>query len=462
MGSDGGLTAWLGRYIADGRLDRVPEPAIESAGQLVLDTVGVALAGAREPAARIAAAVVRAEGGAPRALLLGTTSRTSPTGAALANGTAAHALDLDDSHHPGFVHPSAVLLPALLALAEDRDAGGRRLLVSHLYGLDVAAALGNALNIGHYALGWHATATLGTLAAAAACAKLLDLPAERTAVALSLAASQAGGVRRNFGSMAKPLHAGLAASAGMRSALLAEAGLSAGAAVLEGERGLFDLLTAGAGWHERDVRSVLDHRFELALAGLAIKRFASCGVTHPPIEAALQLRDEHGVTAPSVRRLDLVVNPRVPEIAAHDRPSSGLEAKFSLPHCLAVALLDGGAGLEQFTDDRATEPTVVDLGRRVHVTVDPGVGLTGHMSWGCRLTATLADGRTVQTEVEMARGKWLGERLTRDELVAKFRGCAAAAGIAPEPAEHTLALLEGLDALPRVRELGRSLERAAA
>ena len=248
------------------------------------------LAGAVEPAAEKVRAVVLAEGGGPLALVVGTRLRTSIAGAALANGTAAHALDLDDSHHPGFLHPSAVLVPAVLALGEARGASGSETVAAYLAGLEALTAIGSAINLRHYELGWHATATIGTVAAAVAGARLLRLDAERAGAALGLAASQAGGVRRNFGSMAKPLHAGLAARAGVLAALLAEQGLTAGDEVLEGERGWFDLVAGPGEWDEAAGLAALDDGFGLAVEGLGIKRFASCGVTHAPIEAALALR----------------------------------------------------------------------------------------------------------------------------------------------------------------------------
>jgi 2-methylcitrate dehydratase PrpD len=457
----GGFTAELAAYVAAGSVDALPPHAVEAAGQLFLDTTGVMLAGAIEPVSRTVRAVVRTEGGQPRALVIGTRLRTSVTGAALANGTSAHALDLDDSHHPGFLHPSAVLVPAVLALGEARGASGAEAIAAYLYGLETLTAVGSAINLRHYELGWHATATIGTLAAAAAAAKLLRLDVERTRVALSLAASEAAGVRRNFGSMAKPLHAGLASRAGVLAALLAEEGLTAGEAVLEGERGFFDLVAGPGEWDADAGLTVLDGGFALAIDGLGIKRYASCGVTHAPIEAALALGNGGGLAPERIASVELVVNPLARQIAVYDDPADGLQSKFSLPHCVAVALLDGRADLAQFTDERACDPRVVELRRRTRVTTDPAVGLAGHMSFGCRLAATLDDGSVEQVAVEMARGKWAGERLTQDEVVAKFRSCAAAGGVDPDRAEACRALIERLVELEDIAVFAAALHDAA-
>ena len=232
-------------------------------------------------------------------------------------------------------------------------------------GCEALTAIGSAINLRHYELGWHATATIGTVAAAVAGARLLRLDTERAGAALGLAASQAGGVRRNFGSMAKPLHAGLAARAGVLAALLAEQGLTAGDEVLEGERGWFDLVAGPGEWDEAAGLAVLDDGFGLAVEGLGIKRFASCGVTHAPIEAApraAQRRRRRRSSGSSS-----CVNPLARQIAAYDEPADGLQSKFSLQHCVAVALLDGRADLDQFTDARARDAAVVALRDRTSV-----------------------------------------------------------------------------------------------
>lgn len=456
-----GFTEQLARYVAEGPVDALPGHAREAARELFLDTVGVMLAGAREPVAALARTVAADLGGNPQALVVGTRERTSVTSAALLNGAAAHALDLDDSHHPGYLHPSAVLVPAVLAVAEQRHADGRHAVAAYLYGLETIAAVGSAINLRHYELGWHATATIGTLAAAAATAKLIGLPVPETRAALAIAASQAGGVRRNFGSMTKPLHAGFAASGGVLAALLAERGATAGDAVLEGERGLFDLVAGPGKWDAAAATHCLDGSFSLSVEGLGIKRFASCGVTHAPIEAALRLRSEHGVRPEDVESLELVVNPLATQIATYHEPSSGLEAKFSLPHCVALALVRGKAGLADFTDELAADAGLGALRRRVRVSTDPAIGLEAHMSFGCRLVARLAGGSTVIAEVPAARGKWAGERLTHAEVVRKYEACAAAGGLDAAAAARCRELLEALEELRDVAELADALAAAA-
>jgi len=452
-----GLTEWLGSYIASGDPNELPPVAIESVRHLTLDCIGCMLAGTSEPSAKIVTSSVVAWGGNPVAAVIGAGVRTSPVAAALANGTAAHALDLDDSHHPGFLHPSAPLFPALLATAEACNASGLDVIAGYLYGLDVIAGIGNAINPHHYLLGWHATSTIGTLAAAAGAAKVRRLPAEAVSRALGIAASNTGGVRRNFGSMTKPLHAGLAASAGVLAAELAAGSLSSGDEVLEGKGGWLDLNSAGRAWTEAAVREPLDHGFGLALQGLAIKRFAACGVTHPPIEAMLELRNQNGLRPEHVSRIRLVVNPLVPGIANHHRPRTGLEAKFSLEYCLAVAILDGAAGLAQFTDTHVEDVAVRAMVERVEIEIDPEVGMAHHMSWGCRLSVDLVAGGSLTTEVDLAKGKWLGVRLSEGEVVAKFLDSARSAGVNELVARETAARVLQLERISDLRRVTEAL-----
>src|SRR6266850_3973686 len=223
----------LGEFVAS---SMPPAAARTRAARAVLDTIGVTLAGASEPAARIVQAVVSAEGG-DACRILGTRARASASNAALANGTAAHALDYDDMCFVSLAHPSAPLVAAALAAAESTGACGRALLEAYVVGFELEGRLGRAMNPRHYQRGWHCTSTLGTIGAAAAAARLLGLGPDAAGHALSIAASEASGLKENFGTMVKPLHAGLAARNGVLAALLAKAGMTASAAAIDGPQG---------------------------------------------------------------------------------------------------------------------------------------------------------------------------------------------------------------------------------
>ena len=240
------LTASLGRFCAALRFEDLPEAAVARAKANMLDAVGCILAGAQTGDATPVRAMVAADGGAAQALLFGTRLRLPPAAAALANGAAGHALDYDDSSPPMIGHPSVPLVSAIFALAEREGASGARAIAAYVAGLEASARLGRHMNPSHYAAGWHATATLGTLAATVGAAHLLGLDAERVRMAVGIGASTAAGIRKNFGSAVKPLHAGLAARNGVVAAQLAAHGLVADADALDGERGFVHVFGGAA------------------------------------------------------------------------------------------------------------------------------------------------------------------------------------------------------------------------
>src|SRR5215510_3372797 len=239
-------TSHLAEFVTKSRWEDCPAEAVEAARRAILDCLGVMLAGSVEPAARIVTDVARAEGGSPLATVVGTSLRTGAVWAALANGTAAHALDFDDTNFAMLGHPSAPVLAAALAAGELALADGRAVTHAFLLGFEVETTLAEVINPAHYEHGWHATCTLGTIGAAAAAARLLGLDGAQTRHALAVAASQSSGLKENFGTMTKPFHAGHAARSGVLAALLAREGWTASEHALDGPQGFFNVLGAGA------------------------------------------------------------------------------------------------------------------------------------------------------------------------------------------------------------------------
>ncbi len=351
----------------------MPDAAATAAARAFLDTIGVTLAGSAEPAGRAVQQVTEAEGGTPAATILGTAQRTSATMAALANGTAAHALDYDDMCFVSLAHPSAPLVAAALAAGELAGAPARRLLDGYVVGFEIEAVLGRALNPSHYQRGWHCTSTLGTLGAAACVSRILGLDAATTARALAIAASEASGLKENFGTMTKPLHAGLAARNGVLAALLARAGLTASALAIEGPQGL---LAAMDGTHRElgDDVERLGTRWEILETGITVKLYPSCAGTHPALDALLDLRTRHGFGVETVAAVDVAVDAVTPTVLIYDRPRTGLEAKFSMPFCAAAAVADGRVTIDTFEEHRLTDPRLQQLLPAVTMRVDPELG----------------------------------------------------------------------------------------
>jgi 2-methylcitrate dehydratase PrpD len=439
------LTA-LARFVTGA----VPPPLARArAATAVLDTVGVALAGAAEPASRSVQQVVGAEGGAA-CRVWGTSLRAGAGAAALANGTAAHALDFDDMCFVSLAHPSAPLVPAALAAAEMAGATGRAVLDAYVVGFEIEGRLGRVMNPRHYQRGWHCTSTLGTIGAAAAVSRLFNLDAEAAAHALAIAASQASGLKENFGTMVKPLHAGLAARNGVLAAELARAGLTASALAIDGPQGFLHAMDSESAGLD-DAIADLGRRWEIVDTGVTVKLYPSCAGTHPTLDVVLDLRRREGLLADDIERIDVDVDAITPTVLIYDTPATGLQAKFSLPFCVAAAIVYGRVGVETFLPDRLGDPAVRALMPRVAMRVDPAFDNGAPPLTQTRVTMVLRDGRELVEQADGARG-YPAQPASDAELDAKFLGCAR--GVIPlSSAEHALAMLREFEALPDVRAL---------
>jgi 2-methylcitrate dehydratase PrpD len=441
------VTRRLAEFVAGTPSGAIPAEAQLRARRAVLDTLGVALAGYSEEAATIVGAMVREEGGGGEASVLGQGFRAPAAGAALANGTAAHALDFDDVSASMRGHPSAPLLPALLALGEKLGVSGRDLSEAFVLGFEVECRLGRAIGEAHYALGWHATSTFGSIGAAAGCARLLGLDPERTGQALGIAASLASGLQQNFGTMTKPLHAGWAARNGVVAAALAARGFTADAQALEGSGGFLRAASGGAEPDFGAVVSGLGEAWEIVSPGIGVKLYPCCYATHRAIDAALEVRsDAAGVDA---SRVEVIVSPGTLIPLIGRRPETGLEGKFSLEYCVAAALLDGGVGLKAFSDEAVRRPEVSALMERIEVR-EEGPQMNFPIEGIAEVRLATPDGR-LSARVEAPRGD-PQRPLSWDELAAKFRECAGVA-LAPERVVAAAAAIEGLDELGDVRKL---------
>ncbi len=427
-----------------------PVEARRSAARAVLDTIGVTLAGASEAAAQSVQRVIGQDSDAGPCRVIGTALRTSATDAALANGTAAHAHDYDDMCFVSLAHPSAPLVAAALAAGEVAAASGRALLDAYVVGFEIEGRLGRAMNPRHYQRGWHCTSTLGTIGAAAAAARLLALAPAAAAHALAIAASEACGLKENFGTMVKPLHAGLAARNGVLAALLAQAGMTASSAAIEGPQGLLaamdsELPALGACIGD------LGSRWEILDTGISVKLYPSCAATHPALDALLDLKRHEPFAADDVERIEIGVDAITPTVLLYDRPSTGLEGKFSMPYCAAAAVLDGCVGLETFAADRLNHPARAALCGRVTMYVDATLDSTAPALTQARVRIRLKDGRVLAADANGARG-YPDRPATGEQLAAKFLACAVRA--LPEArARQALEACQAIDSALDIRNL---------
>ncbi len=358
-----GLTGRLAAAASALRWEDVPESARAVARQATMDTIGCALAGAGEPLSDILFAELAEAGGAPQAGVIGRGARLPAAAAALLNGAAGHALDFDDVNMGMPGHPSVAILPALLALAEGRGASGASVLTALVAGTELACRVGRTMAPGHYdGLGFHATATLGCLGAAAACANLLGLDAGRTAVAVGIAATQAAGLKSMFGTDCKPLHAGAAARTGLLAAKLAARGFTARTDAIECAQGF--AATHSPDFHPELAAEAAPGGFHI-LANL-FKYHAACYLTHAPIEAARALRDRAGLAPERIADVRLTLSEACDRVCNIAAPRTGLEAKFSLRLTTAMALAGVETGaLASYSEATAADPRLIALRDKV-------------------------------------------------------------------------------------------------
>jgi len=453
------MTNEIARFVVETPDTRIPSAARLQARRAITDTLGVMLIGSREDCSCIVADVVRGEEARPVATVVGHGFRTSVRSAALVNGVSAHALDYDDVNSAMTGHPSAPLLPTLLAVGEQTQASGRDLVTAFILGFEVEVRLGRGLGRSHYARGWHATATLGTLAAAAAAGRLYHLDAPRMRMALGIAASLASGSRQNFGTMTKPLHPGHAAQNGIAAALLAERGFSADPNILEAPLGFLNLFSPAGDAHPEVVTQGLGDRFEILDSGISVKQYPCCFGTHRALDATLALRDTAPIAVEEIERVDVLIPKGAAEPLIHPRPTAGLEGKFSMQYCVAAALLDGEVKLDSFEDAAVRRSPAQELLRRVEMHEDSteSTAVDGFAD----VTIVLRDGRRLQRRVDEPRGSALLP-LSPEELDGKYRDCAGRV-LGHEDTARTLEMIHSIEDLPSISTLmGMLLAGAAA
>ncbi len=428
------------------------QTVIAPARRAFLDTLGCMLAGTGDPAAAGVRQTVARWGDGPCTIAGSDRSAAAPW-AALANGTAAHALDFDDYEDPGATHPSAVLVPALLALGEERQAPGRDLINAYIAGLEVIVRVGAAVNLSHYHRGWHSTATLGALGAAAAGARLLKLNMKETGHPLGLATSMAAGFKAQFGTMAKPLHAGLAAKAGVLSASLAAAGLTASPDVLDGEWSILRLMAGSEA--EGFGRALTDLGDPLAIEayGLVVKPYPCCGYIHGTLDGILDLRQSEGLSASDVAAVTARIPARNAEILMYPRPETPMQARFSLPYCAAVAVLYGKLGVADFAPEAVLRPEVRAWLPKVTLETHPIHERSSDLACLEPAVVTLHLAGGGERRIEVAHPRGTPQRPLSDaDMSDKFRSCAAGA-LSAEAAAAAEASVAGLESLANVRAL---------
>jgi 2-methylcitrate dehydratase PrpD len=453
------LTDRISTFVSGVRTTDIPQDALDKARLGMTDFIGVAVAGSREESGRLIRDYSNRMGGADEATIIASDQKTSSEMAALVNGTMGHALDYDDMSVSPIAHPSVFLAPAILAVGESTGASGLEALAAYVVGYEVAGCVAEPMFQSHYVQGWHSTSTFGSLGAAAAVAWLLKLDSGRVRMAIGIAASLACGLRQNFGTMTKPLHAGKAGANGVQAAFLAQSGFTADSGIIEAPLGFAKVMGHDKEVDWANVGTNLGKTFLIAgPVGLAIKPYPSCGFTHTAIDCALDLRQQ-GVKAEEIVEIELGTSPFDKQLLIHHRPRTGLEGKFSLEYCVARALVSGGVGLDSFAVKAILEPEVrrlIEGMKWVEKYPMPVMGTPE--GFGAKsVTITTRNGRKYSSEARIAKGMPTNPLSSR-EFSAKYRDCASTV-LSEKAVAESLSLLTGMQKAKTVAEIMKRISR---
>ena len=458
-----GVTKAVVDFITHVTLTAIPERAVVEAKRCLIDGFGVVLAGATTQGSGIVRSYVKSAGGAHEATVLGPAPLSATAAqAALANGASGHAMDYDDTQLSAsadrvfglLTHPTVPALAASLAVGERLGASGAAFLEAFLTGFEVECKIAEAIDPNHYLRGFHSTGTIGTFAAAASAAKLLKLSPAACAHALGIAASMSAGIRVNFGSMTKPLHAGRAAENGITAVELASRGFTAGDDPLDGEWGYFQVLGGGADLAR--IVSTLGRPYSIVEPGVSIKPYPCGSLGHPTMDAMLKVVTENDLKAEQVAQVRVRAGSNILNPLRYKTAKTELEAKFCLPFMMTSIILRRRAGIREFTDEFVASAPVQAMMARVDTMLDPDIEARGFEKMRSIVEVGLKDGRTL-TQPSDDRYRGGPERpFTRAELHEKFADCASLV-LSPEQTRKAIELIESIDRLPDVRQLTSAL-----
>jgi 2-methylcitrate dehydratase PrpD len=454
-----GLTREVAEFILHTGYDDLPAEVVELGRKSILDGLGLALCGSVADTGQLSRDYVKSMKLANGAsTILGSSMKTAARFAAFVNGIGIHADDYDDTQlavaqdrvYGLLTHPTAPALSAALALGEARSLSGRELMVAYHVGVEVECKIAEAIAPRHYDEGFHSTGTCGTIGAAAAAAKVTGLDLHQTLHAMGIAASEAAGLRENFGTMTKPLHAGRAAESGIVAAELAALGWTAAEQILEAPRGFFR--AAGGGYDPDAIVHKLGQPWTFRQPGISIKPYPSGSLTHPAMTEMARLIRMHDIQAQQVERVDVGTNRNTPNALIHHQPKTGLEAKFSMEFCMAALLLYAKAGLVEFTGEVVNRPEVQAMISRIHLGVNPVAEAAGYNKMTTILDIRLRDGRTISGRADFAKGS-PAIPMTYQEVADKFLDCAAFARWPREKANHVVETVSRLETVSDIRTL---------
>lgn len=464
MSSEKSLTAYVAQFIVATKPSRIPADVSHLGKRSILDGLGLALAGNAAESGHIVRTYLKSLG-IPTdkgATVIGTNMKVPPRFAAFANGIAIHADDYDDTQlavakdrvYGLLTHPTAPALPPVLALGERDNRSGLDVLTAYQLAVEVETKLSEAINPRHYDHGFHSTATIGAIAAAAGASRMMGLNLEQTRRAIGIGASQSAGLRENFGTMTKPFHPGRSAESGIVAAEFAKMGWTATPVVLEANRGFFK--AAGGGYDAAAIEDKLGKPWSFAFPGVSIKPHPSGSLTHPGMGLMLDLIRQHDIRPAQVAKVKVGTNRHMPNALIHHRPKNELQAKFSMEFCMAILLLERKAGLAEFTDQVVNRADVRKMIEKVEFGVHPEAEAAGYEKMTTIIDIELQDGRKISGRADFGKGSPTNP-MSDEELANKFHECAAWGKLPRANADKIVDLVFNLEKVKSIRELTRLL-----
>lgn len=461
-----GATEKIASFIVNTSYDDIPGDAVEKAKRTALDCLGAALAGVAEPVSQTIIGYVTKLGGSPRASVFGAGLKVSVPDAALANGCIAHALDYDDCGVK-IGHPSVLVLPAVLSLGEHLGASGQDTLTAYILGLEVEGKMALDADFKLMQSRLNHQSWYGSIGAAAACAKLLKLDVAKTRIALGIAANYACGLAVNHGSMAGAMAAGNACRNGVIAALMADAGITANPDIIEAKNGFYDTLVGAGHYDAERMAQGLGKPFYIESPGIGLKKYPSCYHTHRALDGVFQLLKKHRVRHKDIVEVDVGTSERAMRVLAFSEPETPYQAKFSMPHCIAAAVVNGQVTLDTFTSGKMADRDVVETRKKVHLSfpdlpIWPGLADVGPDTEfvGNPVTIRTTDGRSYNARVDIPRGD-PALPLTDDELLVKYRDCGSSQ-LSPDEIERSVDLVLRLEKTADIGTLIANLRSSSA
>ena len=456
-----GLTKYVANFVVSTTFSDIPGDVVELGKKSILDGLGLALSGSRAETANLILTYAKSFGFTNHgATVIGSSARLPPRFAALANGVAIHVDDFDDTQLAAakdrvyglLVHPTVCVLPAVLGTAETAEGvtSGRDLMLAYHVGVEVECKIAEAITPRHYEDGFHSTGTCGVFGGTAACAKLRHFDSEHIVRAFAIAASHSAGLRENFGTMTKPLQAGHAAESGIVATDFAALGWSAADQILEAPRGFFHAY--GGSYDPTFILDKLGKPWTFFSPGVSIKPFPSGSLTHPGMTELLRLIRTQHISAVDVVQVEVGTNHNMLNTLIHHRPRTGLQAKFSMEFCMAILLLEGKAGLAEFTDAVVNRPDVQEMIGRIKFYTDLEAEKAGYDKMTTIIKLHLKDGRTVSGRADFGKGS-PANPMSYDEVADKFQQCAAFASWPQTRVSKTIETVRELEHLADTRAL---------